>query len=117
MTTDTDTLLRLAEAALKGQISDFLYTTEKKRLLAAFQEAANPAAIIALCKRVKELEGRIEAAHKRLGDLKAYHTRWAEGREQRGESALMNDMESIAYSAGCYLEGIPGNYLPKTPTE
>lgn len=53
MTTDTDTLLRMAEAA---QAIRHCIGSGNLKQWHEFQNACDPAAIIALCKRVKELE-------------------------------------------------------------
>lgn len=58
---------------------------------------------------------RIAAAKLRLRDLKALHSDWYQKapcettREE--EAKIINDMEAIAYSVDCYLDGVPGPYL------
>ena len=57
---------------------------------------------------------RIKAAKERIGDLKGVHTRWYEGRSEFADEArVISEMESIAYSAWLYLDGVPGRYLSK----
>ncbi len=58
------------------------------------------------------MKDRIEAARKRLGDLKAVHTQWYNGQITGDEAAA--EMESIAYSAIMYLDGVHGPYLTDT---
>lgn len=58
---------------------------------------------------MNKMKDRIEAARKRLGDLKAVHTKWYNGQITGDEAAA--EMESIAYSAMMYLDGVPGPYL------
>jgi hypothetical protein len=62
-------------------------------------------------------EERIEAAKKRLGDLKALHTRYASGQCFLTPAIIIDEMEQIAYSARCYLEGIPGEYIGGNATK
>ena len=59
-------------------------------------------------------EERITAAKKRLGDLKALHSRYADGRCGQTPAFVVDEMEQIAYSVLMYLEGVPGAYLPQT---
>lgn len=61
-----------------------------------------------------ELEARIMAAKKRLGDIKAIHTEWYD--MPAGEGLLyanrnMASIEHLTYSAVMYLEGEDGPYL------
>ena len=59
--------------------------------------------------RVAELEARIAAGKERLGDLKAEYTRWQDGRSERaGAGEVVIEMEGIAYSVWCYLDGQSG---------
>lgn len=55
---------------------------------------------------------RIHAAKERLGDIKAIHTRWYSGQDRRSMDEIMSEIESLVHSTRCYLDGIPGVYLP-----
>lgn len=59
------------------------------------------------------IEDRIAAAKRRLGDLKAIHSNWVDGKDARDLRDIINDMEHIAFSVGCYLDGVPGIYLKR----
>jgi hypothetical protein len=67
--------------------------------------------ITALRARVAELEARIAAGKQRIGDLKAVHSRYKDGLYP--PQMAVDDMEIIAFSVGCYLDGVPGQYLAK----
>jgi hypothetical protein len=66
--------------------------------------------ILAIAPTRDELVNRIAAASARLGDLKAVHSRYYDGEDRRPLSDVISEMESIAYSAMMYLEGVPGAY-------
>ena len=70
---------------------------------------------------IAELEARISAAKRRLGDLKRAHTLWSEkapiDRRQQEEEILISQMEQIAYSTVCYLDGLPGPYRKRMKAE
>lgn len=63
------------------------------------------------CLNCRVLTTRIEAARKRLGDLKGVHAQWYMRKDTRPEDEIIRDMENIAYSAILYLNGTPGPYL------
>ena len=48
-------------------------------------------------------DDKIEAARKRLGDLKGVHTRWYAGLDGREDHEVISEMESIAYSAFSFV--------------
>lgn len=55
---------------------------------------------------------RIEAAKKRLSDLKALHTQYRDGRSSKNAEQVIDEMENLAYSTSLYLDGLTGPYLP-----
>lgn len=63
----------------------------------------------------EEALARVEAAKRRLGDLKAVHSRWIDSDDgefqSRAAAGVIEEMEHIAYSVRCYLDGIDGPYL------
>jgi len=61
--------------------------------------------------QLAEERARSDAARKRLGDLKAVHATWYDGTGTRTEREVITEMEHIAYSVICYLDGVPGLYL------
>ena len=61
-----------------------------------------------------ELEIRIAAAKRRLGDLKKLHSEWYRKppclMDDGEEGNIISEMEQIAYSVWCYLDGLDGPY-------
>lgn len=66
---------------------------------------------------IERLKARIAAANQRLRDIKGLHTVWYQKPkyeiEPDEEAKLISEMEQIAFSVHCYLEGTPGRYLAK----
>jgi hypothetical protein len=76
--------------------------------------------LAALARERDTFARRADAAKKRLGDLKAVHSRWYDGKDSRATEEVVREMEHIAYSVYMYLDGQPGPYLPAalaSPTE